>query len=199
MSEGQFKHIENKIKEAEKLIIIGGSSGGIEAMFLILEKLKSTFSIPIVLVLHRSQNIDNSLTEIFNYKTNLVVKEADEKDELKVRHLYIAPPNYHLLIESDGSLSLDVSEKVLFSRPSIDVSFESAARAYGPNLTAVLLSGANMDGSKGLQKVKLLGGEIFIQDPKEAAVNFMPQKAIDITQTKNIFTCEEIAKKLNEL
>jgi two-component system chemotaxis response regulator CheB len=190
---------ENKIKEAEKLIIIGGSSGGIEAMFLILEKLKSTFSIPIVLVLHRSQNIDNSLTEIFNYKTNLVVKEADEKDELKVRHLYIAPPNYHLLIESDGSLSLDVSEKVLFSRPSIDVSFESAARAYGPNLTAVLLSGANMDGSKGLQKVKLLGGEIFIQDPKEAAVNFMPQKAIDITQTKNIFTCEEIAKKLNEL
>ncbi len=190
---------ENKIKEAEKLIIIGGSSGGIEAMFLILEKLKSTFSIPIVLVLHRSQNIDNSLTEIFNYKTNLVVKEADEKDELKERHLYIAPPNYHLLIESDGSLSLDVSEKVLFSRPSIDVSFESAARAYGPNLTAVLLSGANMDGSKGLQKVKLLGGEIFIQDPKEAAVNFMPQKAIDITQTKNIFTCEEIAKKLNEL
>ncbi len=133
---------ENKIIRNKKLIIIGGSSGGIEAVLLILEKLRSTFSIPIILVLHRSQAIDNNLTELFAYKTNLTVKEADEKDELLEGHLYIAPPNYHLLIEADGSLSLDVSEKILFSRPSIDVSFESAARAYGPNLTAVLLSGA---------------------------------------------------------
>ena len=190
---------ENKINGPKKLIVIGGSSGGIEAVCLILEKLNSTFAIPIVLILHRSSSIDNSLTELISYKTNLNVKEADEKDELLERHLYIAPPNYHLLIEPDGSLSLDVSEKILFSRPSIDVSFESAARAYGPNLTAVLLSGANMDGSKGLLKVQLLGGKIFIQDPEEASVNFMPQKAIDLTQSPNIFTCAEIAGKLNEL
>lgn len=190
---------ENKINEPKKLIVIGGSSGGIEAICLILEKLNSTFTIPIILILHRSSSIDNSLVELISYKTNLIVKEADEKDELLERHLYIAPPNYHLLIESDGSLSLDVSEKILFSRPSIDVSFESAARAYGANLTAVLLSGANMDGSLGLQKVQLLGGKIFIQDPEEASVNFMPQKAIDLTQSTSIFTCAEIAGKLNEL
>ena len=190
---------ENKIDVPKKLIVIGGSSGGIEAVCLILEKLNSTFNIPIVLILHRSQSIDNSLTELISYKTNLTVKEADEKDELKGRHLYIAPPNYHLLIEADGSLSLDVSEKVLFSRPSIDVSFESAARAYGQNLTAVLLSGANMDGSNGLKTVQLLGGNIFIQDPEEASVNYMPQKAIHLTQTTNVFTCERIAQKLNEI
>ncbi len=190
---------ENKIIRNKKLIIIGGSSGGIEAVLLILEKLRSTFSIPIILVLHRSQAIDNNLTELFAYKTNLTVKEADEKDELLEGHLYIAPPNYHLLIEADSSLSLDVSEKILFSRPSIDVSFESAARAYGPNLTAVLLSGANTDGSKGLQKVKLLSGNILIQNPEEATVNYMPLKAIELTQTTNIFTCAEIAEKLNEI
>lgn len=190
---------EDKIGKPEKLIVIGGSSGGIEAVFLILEKLKSTFSIPIVLILHRSQAVDNSMADIFNYKTNLIVKEADEKDELENRHMYIAPPNYHLLFEPDGTLSLDVSEKVLFSRPSIDVSFESAARAFGPRLTAILLSGANVDGSRGLQKVKLLGGEIYIQDPEEATVNYMPQKAIDFTNTANIFSCREIAEKLNEL
>lgn len=190
---------ENKISWNKKLIIIGGSSGGIEAVFSILEKLKTDFSIPIIVVLHRSPATDNNLTELFSYKTNLIVKEADEKDELKERHLYISPPNYHLLIEADRSLSLDVSEKVLFSRPSIDVSFESAARAYGPNLTAILLSGANLDGSNGLQKVLLLSGNIFIQDPEEATVNYMPLKAIEATQTKNVYTCAEIATKLNQL
>lgn len=190
---------ENKIIEPQKLVVIGGSSGGIEAVFLILENLKKGFTIPIILILHRSHAIDNNLMDIFNYKTDLIVKEADEKDELQHGYLYIAPPNYHLLIETDGSISLDVSEKVLFSRPSIDVSFESAAQAYGANLTAILLSGANTDGSNGLKKVELAGGEIFIQHPDEAAVNYMPQKAIEKTQTKNIFTCAEIAAKLNEL
>ena len=190
---------KDKISANKNLIIIGGSSGGIEAVFLILEKLKISFSIPIVLVLHRSQAIDSNLIELFSYKTNLITKEADEKDELLEGHLYIAPPNYHLLIESDKTLSLDVSEKVLFSRPSIDVSFESAARAFGTNLTAVLLSGANTDGSKGLQTVKLLGGNILVQRPEEATVRYMPQKAIELTNTTNIFSCAEIAAKLNEL
>ena len=190
---------KDKINQHKNLVIIGGSSGGIEAVFLILEKLKSDFSIPIVVVLHRSQTIDSNLIDLFSYKTNLIAKEADEKDELLERHIYIAPPNYHLLIETDKTLSLDVSEKVLFSRPSIDVSFESAARAYGPNLTAVLLSGANMDGSKGLQKVNLLGGNILVQNPVEATVSYMPQKAIELTKTTNIFSCAEIAEKLNEL
>src|SRR4051812_36549015 len=142
---------ENHLAQPYRLVMIGGSAGSLDVILRIIEALPAALPAALVVVLHRKNSGDNLLVDLLAGKTSLRVKEAEEKEPLLPGHLYIAPADYHLLIEKDCSLSLDDSEKVNYSRPSIDVSFESAADACGTSVIAVLLSGANTDGVEGLR------------------------------------------------
>lgn len=177
---------------APALVVIGGSSGSLDALIHILPGLPPALAFPIVIILHRSSASDQALTALLSSKTRLPVQEADEKDSLLPGHIYIAPPDYHLLVEADGTLSLDMGEKVNYSRPSIDVTFTSAAIAYRDKLTAILLSGANADGVAGMQLVKQYGGLNIIQDPREAPMPFMPGQAMAAGLGDHILTAAGI-------
>ena len=190
---------EKQVRGTNRLIIIGGSSGSLEALLAMLPKLDNKFAIPIVIILHRSGNTDNGLTDLLCSKTVLHIKEADEKDRLQRGWIYLAPPDYHLLLEEDGTVSLDASQKVNYSRPSIDVSFMSAAEVYKERLTAVLLSGANADGAGGMKTIKQLGGRNIVQDPAEAVVSYMPEQAMLLSPAADVLTVVNIAKLLNEI
>jgi two-component system chemotaxis response regulator CheB len=180
-----------------RLIIIGGSSGSLEALLVLLPLLKTSFPLPVLLVIHRGNQADTALTELLASKTFLTVKEADDKDQLEPGCIYIAPPDYHVLLEADGSLSLDVSEKINFSRPSIDVALVSAAEVYGDALIAVLLSGANADGAAGMAMVSQKGGCVLVQDPATAAVAYMPERAILQSSVDRVLDPAAIASLLN--
>ena len=190
---------EKQVSPASRLIVIGGSSGSLDALLVILPALKKDFNIPVVVVLHRSSGADNGLTELLAGKTRLQVKEADEKDLLLPGWIYLAPPDYHLLVEANWSVSLDASEKVHYSRPSIDVTFTSAAPVYGGGLTAVLLSGANADGAQAMLLVKQYGGRTIVQDPGDALVAYMPEQAILLGAAAVVLPASQMAGLLNQL
>lgn len=182
-----------------EILIIGGSAGSLDVLLKVLPDLNADLAFAIVLVLHRKSGRDSMLTELLSSKTNLRVKELDEKEEIKAANIYIAPPNYHLLIENNRTFSLDASEKVNFSRPSIDVTFESAAEVFQKNLACMLLSGSNSDGTNGLKKVKENGGRVFAQNPVSASASFMPQNAIEQVKMDAVLNIEEMADLINHL
>lgn len=182
-----------------KLVVIGGSAGSLQPIFKILAALEPSFHIPLLLVLHRTVDPESSLESLLEAKTRLKVCEIEEKEPINDGCLYVCPADYHVLIELDKTFSLDDSEKVNFSRPSLDVVFTSAADVYGPDLTAILLSGANTDGSEGLVQVKARGGITIVQEPEEAQVSYMPEQAIKQMKPDHIFRSEEIGKYLNEV
>ncbi|MBC7935875.1 MAG: chemotaxis protein CheB [Rhizobacter sp.] len=181
------------------LIIIGGSSGSLEVLMKVLPALKKDFAIPLIIIMHRNTVADSALTELFASRTSLNVKEADEKDALQAGYIYIAPPDYHLLTEADRTLSLDVSERVHYCRPSIDVSFMSAAVAYKNELVAILLSGANADGAAGIKTIKEAGGYTIVQEPGEAGVSYMPEQALLTNAVDRVMKGDELAEWLNNL
>jgi len=149
--------------------------------------------------LHRKSNTDSILIDLFQTKTTLTVKEADEKDVLEKGCIYIAPADYHLLIEDNGTLSLDFSEKINFSRPSIDVTYQSAAEVYGSRVACLLLSGASSDGTAGLKYVKYKGGMTIVQNPATAEVAYMPQQAIAGVAIDYIIDADKIPAFINAL
>jgi two-component system chemotaxis response regulator CheB len=167
---------ESEIK-SRQLIAIGGSSGSLGVVLHILTRLPADYPLAILLVIHRGNSPESVLMDILQSKSNLSVREVEEKESIRPAIVYLAPADFHVLIEKDKSFSLDYSEKLNFSRPSIDVSFISAAAVFGVNLTGILLSGANDDGAEGLRQIKEQGGYTIIQDPEEAAVGHMPKKA----------------------
>jgi len=181
-----------------ELLIIGGSAGGLEVLLEVLPQLRTDLDYAVVLVMHRRGG-DSLLTGLLSDKTKLAVKEAEEKESIRPGVIYIAPADYHLLIENDKTFSLDYSEKIHYSRPAIDASFETAAEAYGPLLAGVLLSGANADGAEGLLQIKQAGGLTIVQDPDEASVSYMPQQAIEKGAADKILTTRQIIGLLNEL
>lgn len=182
-----------------RFVVIGGSSGSLDALLVILPQLRSPYPLPLLLVIHRSNLADNGLAELLRTKTSLRVKETDDKDQLEPGCIYIAPPDYHVLPEEDGSLSLDASEKINFSRPSIDVCFSAAAAVYGPGLLAILLSGANADGAEGMAQVKRAGGTTIVQDPTQSLVGFMPEKAMLESEVDSVLSPAGIAALLNSI
>ena len=190
---------EKQVTTHQKLIIIGGSSGSLDALLVLLPALKKNFSIPILLVIHRSNTIDNGLVAVLSARISLKIKEADEKEPLLPGWIYLAPPDYHVLLETDGTLSLDASEKVHYCRPSIDVSFTSAAHVYKNNCTAVLLSGANADGATAMKLIKEYGGRTIVQEPAEALVNYMPLQAIQLAVAGEVLPAAGIAALLNTI
>lgn len=162
-----------------KLLVVGGSAGGLSMVLKIFPRLTPDMNLCIILVLHRKSSEDNVLVDVLAKRTRFNVKEADDKDIVTAGTLFVAPADYHLLIEKDGTITLDDSEKVNYSRPSIDVTFESAGEAYHDSLVCLLLSGANADGVAGMLKAKESGAFTVVQDPKSAEVSFMPQSALD--------------------
>lgn len=160
------------------LIVIGGSAGSLHALLDLITTLGDDFPLPLLVVLHRNSLFESSLELLFSSRTNLLIREVEEKEFILPGTIYICPADYHVLIEKDHSFSLDYSERVNYSRPSIDVSFRSAAEAYGSELACVLLSGGNADGAEGLQYVRERGGVTIVQDPATAEVPYMPQQAL---------------------
>jgi two-component system chemotaxis response regulator CheB len=169
-------------KSEMKILVIGGSAGALSMVLNIATHLRAGMNIAVLIVLHRKQAEENILQEVLISKTDLDVKEAEDKDELLPGVIYLAPIDYHVLIERNDSLALDGSEKVNYSRPSIDVTFESAAEIYGKSLICVLLSGANSDGATGLAKAKEKGATVVIQDPKSADFDYMPARAMEVVK-----------------
>ena len=189
---------QRSINNRYHLLVIGGSAGSLDVLLQLLPALRTDLGVAIIVVMHR-KNGESQLAELLGDRISWPVSEADDKDTIEKGKVYLAPADYHLMIEKDRIISLDFSEKVHYSRPAIDVTFETAAEAYGASTIAVLLSGANADGTEGLQAIKSAGGLTIVQDPAEATVSYMPQQAIDEVKVDYVATTKEIAAILNRL
>jgi len=182
-----------------KALVIGGSAGSLDVLLELFPSLSENMSFPIILVTHRKSGNDALLTDLLTSRTRLKVNEAEEKDRLLAGNVYIAPADYHLLIEENGTISLDYSEKVNYSRPSIDVTFQSAAEVYKDGLVCILLSGSNADGVEGLKTVKKLGGLVVVQNPKTAIIPYMPQQAVNEVRSAVVLDAGDMAAFINKL
>jgi two-component system chemotaxis response regulator CheB len=182
---------------ASRVVLIGGSAGGLQAILTLLPGLSSRLNAAVIIVLHRQNRTDSILAQLLAVKTSLPVHEAEEKEMLLPGTIYIAPGDYHLLVETDHTLSLDYSEKVNFSRPSIDVTFTSAAAVFGADTMAILLSGANSDGVEGLADVHAAGGVTMVQDPHTATVDFMPRHALQTVPVDHVLAAADMASFIN--
>jgi two-component system chemotaxis response regulator CheB len=176
------------------LICIGASWGGLRAVGQVLADLPGAVDLPVVIAQHRSADSrEGALAQLLSGQTHRRVVDAEDKMPLEPAHVYVAPPDYHLLVER-GSLALSVDERIQFARPSIDVLFESAAHEYGSGVIGIILTGANEDGAHGLSRIKARGGVAVIQDPSGAARRTMPDAAIASTAADAILPLEDIGK-----
>lgn len=186
-------------KGTYKAIVIGVSTGGVAALKFILSELPSNFSLPILIVSHIAPGSDDGLAILFDTLCGIKVKEADELEKIVSSTVYLAPANYHMLVEKGGFISLSVDPPVHFARPSVDVLFESAADVYCTSLIGVILTGAGADGSNGLQKIKLNGGKTIVQDPLDAEMGAMPKSALQLQEADYIVPLNEIPSLLMKL
>lgn len=183
---------------AYEIVVIGTSWGGLQAMRHVLGTLPAGFDVPVVLIQHRHRDSDALLAMLLQEQTSLKVLEAEDKTELQPGHVYVAPADYHLLIEK-GHLTLSTEEPVHFSRPSIDVTMESAADAYGSSIVGVVMTGANDDGSRGLKRIVDRGGHAVVQDPKTADSRVMPAAAIRAVPAADVVPLDKLGPFLGKL
>jgi two-component system, chemotaxis family, protein-glutamate methylesterase/glutaminase len=174
-----------------ELIVIGASWGGLHAVSEILRHLPAELDAAVVIAQHRRAESDGGLASLLAHHAALPVQDADDKQPIEKGHVYLAPPDYHLLVER-GHFALSVDDRVRFARPSIDVLFESAADAYGECVVGVILTGANDDGADGLSRVKALGGVAIVQEPTSAERHEMPDAALATTVADAVLPLEEI-------
>jgi two-component system, chemotaxis family, protein-glutamate methylesterase/glutaminase len=174
-----------------ELICIGASWGGLHAVGRVLGDLHESVDQPIAIAQHRHPDAGDALPGLLGDQIRRPVRDVDDKTPIEPRHVYVAPPDYHLLVER-GSFALSVDERVQHARPSIDVLFESAADAYGDGVIGVILTGANEDGAAGLARIKERGGVAIVQDPGSAERRTMPDAAIAATVADAILPLEEI-------
>jgi two-component system chemotaxis response regulator CheB len=160
-------------------IVIGCSAGGLFALLEILSSLPEYFILPIVIVQHRSKEEPTLLEEVLSHKCRIRIRQAEEKEPIEAGVVYFAPPDYHLLIEEDRTFSLSFEPPVNFSRPSIDILFETAAAVFRKKLLGIILTGASRDGTEGIKSIRQAKGTTIAQDPATAHYPFMPQSAID--------------------
>jgi two-component system, chemotaxis family, protein-glutamate methylesterase/glutaminase len=182
-----------------EIIVVGGSAGALEVLGTILPALPAAFAVPLAIVVHIPAGKQSLLPAVLGQKCALPVREPEDKEPVAARTVYVAPPNYHLLIEKTRSFALSVDEPVLYSRPSIDVLFESAAEAYGAGVLGVLLTGASEDGARGLVRIKERGGIAVVQAPSTAAVPIMPEAGRHLTNVDRELAPAEIALFLAQL
>jgi len=180
-------------------IVIGVSSGGMNAMKIIFSLLPADFKLPIVIVQHIGARSENQWIELLNQRSSLKIKEADEKEKIESGTVYIAPANYHLLIEKNKTFSLTIDERVNYARPSIDVLFESAAESYGRSLIGIVLTGSNHDGTIGIMRIQDCGGLCIVQDPATAESPYMPASAIRAIKADHILQLEEIVRLIIQI
>ena len=180
-------------------VVIGASAGGFEAMLAVLKGLPSTYPMPLVAVLHLPDNHDSRLAELFDYRLELRVREARDKEAIEPGTLYFAPSGYHLLVETDHTFSFSCEDRVNYARPAIDVLFDTAADAWGKSLAGILLTGANYDGAAGLAGMRVAGALTIVQDPATAEVPTMPEAAIRAMTPDLILPLAEIHSLLRRL
>jgi two-component system, chemotaxis family, protein-glutamate methylesterase/glutaminase len=177
-------------------VAMGASAGALDALSTVLAKLPSGFPLPLLIVTHLPPDKESILSSLLADKCEIAVREAEDKEPIVPGVVFIAPPNYHLLVEKDGRLSLSSDDAVQFSRPSIDVLFESAADAYGPALIGIILTGANDDGARGLRAIADAGGMVLVQRVDLAYASAMPRAALVACPAAREMTLEEIATYL---
>lgn len=180
-------------------IVIGTSAGGLKALQELLAPLPADFGLPILVVQHRPAARNDFFAFLLNEACRLKVKEADEKEAIRPGFVYIAPADYHLLVEPDKTMTLSVDAKVCYSRPSIDILFETASEVYLSRLIGIILTGANHDGTMGLKKIKEKGGLTIAQNPHTAEAELMPLSAIREKVVDKILSIAEIVSFLNQL
>jgi two-component system, chemotaxis family, protein-glutamate methylesterase/glutaminase len=180
-----------------RLIVVGASFGGFDALKVLLGGIPATFPVPLAIVQHQA-SAGAGLATLLQRYTSLIVVEAEDKDVAQPGHAYVAPPGYHLLVE-DGTLALSVDAPVLHARPSIDVLFESAADAYGPGVAGVILTGTGQDGAAGLGRIKRGGGLTIVQHPATAERAAMPLAAMAATAVDLVLPLDEIGPRLAQL
>lgn len=173
-------------------LVLAGSAGAFDPVFALVSKLPLSLPFPVILVLHRGKDFKSNLRALLQSKSKLKIKEADDKEQLKAGTVYIAPVDFHLLVEPEKILSLDASEPIKFCRPAIDATLFSAADAYGKGLVALIFSGANDDGADGAAHVEKKGGHVFVQKPEDADVVTMPLAAIKKLQHPHLFNKKEL-------
>lgn len=183
---------------AAGIVAIGTSWGGLAAVGRILSALPPDFPVPIVVVQHRSRESNRFLAELLQDTSDLKVQEAEDKDVLAPAKVYVAPSDYHLLVDS-AQVSLTIDEPVRYSRPSIDVTFSSIAESYGSGAIGVVLTGANQDGARGLARIIALAGRGLVQDPDTAEVPIMPAAAKRAAPSAEVLPLEEIGPRLVEM
>lgn len=180
-----------------KVIVIGTSAGGIAALQTIFKNLKAPLTIPIVVVLHLHKDTQMALPLVFGPMCKGSLHEARDKTELVAGGVYFAPPDYHLLFEDKTMLALTQDVPVHFSRPAIDVTFESAAYTFGAEALGVLMTGASADGALGLKTIRAYGGYTIVQDPEEAETPTMPLSALQIFKPDAVLGLVKIAEALS--
>jgi len=174
------------------IVLLGGSAGSFKIIFQLARNFTTQLNKSVIIVIHRKKNFFSEIENLFNENIRILFREISDKDKINKNTIYIAPANYHVLIEKEGYFSLDVSDSVWYSKPSIDVTFESAAEIYKDRCVAILLSGANQDGAEGLLKLRNSGALTIVQDPDDAEMPQMPAAAININAAEYILTATEI-------
>lgn len=180
------------------MIVVGGSLGGCEALCVLLERLPADFPLPIAVALHRHRDSDGMLQPVVQRASRLIVVEPDDKIRAEPGHVYLCPPDYHLLVDED-CLAVSTDELVNFARPALDVLFDSAAAVLGRRAIAVVLSGAGFDGAAGARRIAKAGGIVLVQRPTGATGPWMPAAAIAASRTRHVFELERLAAVLLRL
>jgi len=182
--------------QKSNILLLGGSAGSFKLIFSIIKNFNADLNKTVIIIIHRKKNFYSEIEKLFAENSRMLFREISDKDKIRDNTIYIAPANYHALIEKEKCFALDVSDAIWYSKPSIDVTFESAADVYKNNCTAVLLSGANQDGAEGLLKLRKSGSLTIVQDPKDAEMPQMPEAAVNINAAEFILSSNQILELL---
>lgn len=191
--------ILHNFKNNYRVIVMGASAGGMDVFSQIFSSLRENFQIPVLVVQHVHRSQSDFYIQRLNRVSPLTIKEAEDKETICPGFVYFSPPDYHLLIDDGATLSLSVDERVQYSRPSIDVLFNSAVEVFNHQTVGVLFTGANQDGAEGMCAIQKNNGLTIIQDPETARHPVMPQSALNLCDMDFIFTVDEIIDLLNEI
>lgn len=182
--------------EDYEAVVIGTSAGGLAALTRVLSELRKDYPRPILLVQHRAKDSRELFEDILQKKCQLTIRQPEEKEKILAGCVYVAPPDYHMLVETDRTIAFSVEPPVQFSRPSIDVLFQSAAIVYQDKLVGIILTGSNNDGASGIKTISTFGGLTIAQDPAEAQYSFMTQAAINTKRVEFVWDLATIARFL---
>jgi two-component system chemotaxis response regulator CheB len=192
---GLDKNIIDRWHSCE-ILLFGGSAGSFKLLFSIVKLLPAKLDKAVIIVMHRKKNFVSEVEKLFAQNSRMYLREIDDKDKINRGTIYIAPANYHVLIEASGHFGLDVSDAVWYSKPSIDITFESAAEAYGDKCMAILLSGANQDGAEGMLRLRNAGSLTIVQHPEDAEMPEMPNQALNLNAADYVLRTSEILELL---